>query len=366
MKTVVNKWCLRYYRRNTTIQFDHIPKEIIYDILSRLPVETLSQCRFVSKDWYNFINDLFFVNLHHSRLSLLLSNNLSSSAGDGLFVVCHTTKEDKQELYLLVEDNKDNENAFPFPTISSSSLLNKMKPLNIKLDDFSSKFTKSRETGLIYTGIEIYTVGSGGIWRRIDKQDIISPCILKRLPTSQVFLHGFLHWELEDLTKPQFKICIVGDEKITSLEIPSVDVGIKFRTLISLRQCLCLADDFKDHMVIWVMKSYGVVTLWIREHVIAKDTLGLLQTSGFINVKTMNKRSVLLNSDEYQGIYDFEKHEFKHIFIESPPNRLDIVEHTGNLISPASITGKGEEYQVQSTPPRRLLDSLLRRRRRNY
>ncbi|PIA57172.1 hypothetical protein AQUCO_00600125v1 [Aquilegia coerulea] len=355
----------------------------------------------------------------------------------GFAEVCHTTKEDEQELYLLVEE----ENVVPFPTINSSSLLNKMKPLNINLDDFSSKFIKviassnglmclvlspwnymfyicnpvTREvlklpeppgldscfntnkleymyptssgfafhaptmeykvvrtwyfkaidTGLIYTGIEIYTIGSGELWRRIDKQDIISTSTLRRLPTSQVFLNGALHWELEDLTKPQFKHSIgvvhIGDEKFTSLEIPPVDVGVKFRTLISLRQCLCLTDDFKDHMILWIMKSYGVARSWTRLYFIRKARLGPLQTLPFIGVKTLKNGSILLSGGGYHGYYDFDKHEFKQIFIDSPPERLDIVVHIASLISPATIAGKGEEYRAQSTPRRPIRFTLKRK-----
>ncbi|PIA27374.1 hypothetical protein AQUCO_07800008v1 [Aquilegia coerulea] len=335
-----------------------LPKEIMFDIFSRLPVQTLSKFRFVCKHWYNLINDPLFINFHHSSAS-------------GFLVIGCTTKfkEDyDRQIYLLVDNQEEDQNAIPhcFSTINSSNL----KPLNIQFDEFKSRKIRlvASSNGFICVGV-IYTVGSagGGIWKRIDTHNIIiSNPVLIRMPPSQEFLNRALHWELEDFRKPQSKHSIgvvhIGDENFTTLETPPLDRGLNYRDLMTLHQCLCLTDEFNDRLVIWVMKSYGVAASWVREHVIDKEILGRLRTAPYITVKTLKNGSALFRGGEYHGYYHFEKREFEQILIHPPPINLDIVVHIGSLISPTSIAGTYEEYQVPPPTIRKPIRFTLKRK----
>lgn len=46
---------------------EKLPAEILFDILSRLPLKTLCHCRYVSKAWYNTIKHPGFVDAHHAK-----------------------------------------------------------------------------------------------------------------------------------------------------------------------------------------------------------------------------------------------------------------------------------------------------------
>ncbi|MFS7926619.1 putative F-box domain-containing protein [Helianthus anomalus] len=49
-----------------------IPLEIMYDILSRMPVKSLARCRCVSKQWCNYINDSYLETMYAKRAHPML------------------------------------------------------------------------------------------------------------------------------------------------------------------------------------------------------------------------------------------------------------------------------------------------------
>lgn len=49
-----------------------LPTHIVFDILSRLPIKTLFNCRRVCKDWLSLISDPRFAELHLSRSQVCL------------------------------------------------------------------------------------------------------------------------------------------------------------------------------------------------------------------------------------------------------------------------------------------------------
>ncbi|KAF9609933.1 hypothetical protein IFM89_019336 [Coptis chinensis] len=51
--------------------FSKLPSDIIFDILSRLPLKTISHCRWVSKKWYNLVLHPCLAELHFARNNLL-------------------------------------------------------------------------------------------------------------------------------------------------------------------------------------------------------------------------------------------------------------------------------------------------------
>ncbi|KAF9615035.1 hypothetical protein IFM89_021606 [Coptis chinensis] len=145
----------------------------------------------------------------------------------------------------------------------------------------------------------------------------------------------------------------IGDEKFRAFGEPPRDRGIKGRTVNSLREFLCVIDEFNDHIVIWIMKRYRVASSWTREHDIKKEMFGPLQGVSLKTLSTMNNGKLLLQVGEYQGYCDLEKNEFKQILIngiQSPANELKFVDvHVGSLVSPTGSAGIGEEDKTLST-----------------
>ncbi|PIA41624.1 hypothetical protein AQUCO_02200214v1 [Aquilegia coerulea] len=404
-----------------------LPEEIMHDILSRLPAESLYQCcRFVSKDWFNLIKDPDFINLHLSRI-----NNKHASS-NGLIALCHK----KNQFFNLLDENN---HPTPTPTTSISfkalkihldlPLLSQSQTIkivgsanglmclsilpqddlfyicnpvtgeilqlpiapgiapycenyNLELVYPSSSgfgfhaatntykivrtwfFRVKGSVGLIKTGIEIYNVASG-VWRWID-QLVISK-IMCHMNVSLLFLNEALHWQI-NYTYDQSYIGVIGigDETFTTFENPIVDYEIESRGLCSLRQCLCLIHKRYDkHIVVWIMKQYGMVQSWTKERVISRQMFGSIKTLSFYPLNTMKNEIVIVDSSgDYQGYYDIEKQEVKEILIHGThSSRWDsqIVPHVGSLISPRSIACTNDIHQVSSAKSRKPIRFRLKK-----
>ncbi|KAK9946605.1 hypothetical protein M0R45_012061 [Rubus argutus] len=57
----------REHREEVPCRFQHLPGDLVLDILSRLSAKTVFNCRCVSKFWLFIISDPYFVRLHRSR-----------------------------------------------------------------------------------------------------------------------------------------------------------------------------------------------------------------------------------------------------------------------------------------------------------
>ncbi|KAF5178080.1 F-box protein [Thalictrum thalictroides] len=400
------------------IEMNELPVEIWRDILSRVPARSLYQCcRLVCKDWYNLIKDPDFINFHHSRINKYVSDGLIALCHTTEFVdwaqffnlvdnpnnntnltalrLHFDLPSDIQSIKIVGSVNGlmclallPRHNIFFIcnPVTRDVLQLPKAPGLGPYSQKYNLKYLFPATSGfafhaatntykvvrtwffrviggadilqggadILQTGIEIYTLGSG-VWRWID---VNISSMLCDLQASHVFLHEALHWQIVDLKKsqPYTGVIDIGDENFRTFENPMEEVGLKARNLSTLRQCLCLIDEFSDHNAIWTMKQYGVAQSWTKEHIIRKEIFGSLQTMSFDTLTTMNNGSVLLHGGKHQGYYDFEKQEFKQILIDGFHSSLEefqIVGHVGSLISPGSIICASDVSQVSSAKRRR-------------
>ncbi|XP_057718936.1 F-box protein CPR1-like [Arachis stenosperma] len=98
---------------------DHLPQELVSNILSRLPAKELWRCKFVCKSWFHLINDPNFVtnyyvvynnsNHNHSHLLLIQRPSLSSNKTFISVLSCNnaTGSVSSQTLNLPCEYNSD-------------------------------------------------------------------------------------------------------------------------------------------------------------------------------------------------------------------------------------------------------------------
>ncbi|GJU55151.1 F-box associated domain containing protein [Tanacetum coccineum] len=61
---------------------EDIPENIIADILSRLPVKKVINCKSVCKNWHKLVSDSYFVDLHLSRspASVMIHHDIGVSS----------------------------------------------------------------------------------------------------------------------------------------------------------------------------------------------------------------------------------------------------------------------------------------------
>ncbi|KAF9620876.1 hypothetical protein IFM89_015117 [Coptis chinensis] len=145
----------------------------------------------------------------------------------------------------------------------------------------------------------------------------------------------------------EFKNCVgaidLRTEKFAAFEASPWESEIQLRTLSLLGDELSAVDNrLVGHILLWVMKDYGVKESWTKKYVIRKETNEPL--SYFDILRIMRSGSILFHGHRTQGYYDTIKEEFKHVAIHGIPSRtrpysesLEGVLHVGSLISPRSL-----------------------------
>ncbi|XP_047979034.1 F-box protein CPR1-like [Salvia hispanica] len=291
--------------------FKKLPSEITTDILSRLPLRSIPFSKCVCKSWLNLLNsddfkikpqpallclksvgtnptqctifeiedeeeaDLESHDLHYIPLTALNTPQGSSGmlgiAANGLFFlysyrddpeipvyICNTITRE----YIVLDHPKEND-YFEF-CVSEISGQYKVICICKTLDTFS---------------FQVYTLGTG-IWRPIDTGGASG---LSFNSAGHALCNGNLHWEVEDLVTPYFRICgfDIETECFTIFSPPPslpADGPIELHVQLAvLRNCLCLSythDYDYDVVVIWMMKEYQVEESWTIEYKLSTVALG--------------------------------------------------------------------------------------------
>ncbi|XP_047259586.1 uncharacterized protein LOC124892305 [Capsicum annuum] len=84
---------------------DYLPKELMIDIFTRLPIKSILQCRSVCRSWYSLINSPNFISAH-----------LNQSTNDYILIRPYSIVP-KVEIYALFHKNEnlDQDIQFDFP-----------------------------------------------------------------------------------------------------------------------------------------------------------------------------------------------------------------------------------------------------------
>ncbi|KAI3523635.1 hypothetical protein L1887_01908 [Cichorium endivia] len=286
-----------------------VPKllpEIISEILSRLPVESLLRCKSVCKLWCSMISDLHFVKSH---LSLSTSNNryahhrlifytepIGNLKSSHLYDVLYDKPCNALELdYPLKHPLKSvwiagSCNGLLFIAIEIDNLFiwnpstrrsNRLPDGGLKVRSgsyvlYGFGYDKSRDDykvvgisclfrkGTKYdTKVKIYSLKTGN-WKKIGDFPHGIP-----LDDSGKFSNGALHWLASQKFGSSYSWTIVSLDLTTETygEIlqPVYDEGEKDLTLGALGEWLCVLCDYHmDHADVWVMKVYGVKDSWTK------------------------------------------------------------------------------------------------------
>lgn len=321
---------------------DHLPTEIVIEILKRLPVKSILRFTLVCKLWYSIITNPNFITIHlnHNRNN----NNL---------LVRFYTNNDRKEHYLLLPDvEKFDENSveleFPFyssigyfriigscngliclcddyfqdaenviiwnPCVRKSiTLAFPEKPPNPYMCVIGFGFDSSKNVfkvvRVVYEkeclnqlrvppDVEVYEQGGLG-WRTIG----CAPphyCMVEFM-WSQVFVHDSVHWIAYDpCVADGFYNLIIAfemkNEVFREIKLPP-DVADQRPTCLSVTlfgdslAVFCGGQSGSGACSVWVMRDYGVFESWVNLYNI--NLPGVLSRSlGF-----RNNGEIVISSD---------------------------------------------------------------------
>ncbi|XP_026454422.1 putative F-box protein At3g22710 isoform X2 [Papaver somniferum] len=136
-------------------RINNLPKEIMSEILSRLPTESVLDCKLVCKRWLNVVLHPSFSHMHFNRLDSAVCLNASYKGYYGPAYICNPITRE----YILLPISKRAYQWTGFGYIPSTS---EYKVVRISVG--------SRD--LNAGNIQVYTLGSGFGWRNVGNTDI--------------------------------------------------------------------------------------------------------------------------------------------------------------------------------------------------
>ncbi|KAK0588579.1 hypothetical protein LWI29_002873 [Acer saccharum] len=290
---------------------DYLPREIILDILSRLPVTSLQQSKLVCKAWHNLVQDPLLVCMHFSHATendpclilhcdypirnQLYSLELSALGKDdqrvnkihvpvlpefnvvgsckGLLYLCDSSAKDIVYVY----------NPFTGDNIKLPKSTELLHHCQVYGFGFNQKINKYKVIKVVYrthlrgprnrhsrplsfeAEVQILTLGSPA-WRNFGRL----PYSLIHQGPSQVLVCGRIHWHTWSGLHSSCPIISFDFEDEQFREVPKPDCGgLDHRPniqLVDLGGCLSAAvyNNYRE-FEIWIMKEYNVKESWIKE-----------------------------------------------------------------------------------------------------
>jgi len=293
-----------------------LPQELIAEILSLLPAESLVRFQCVSKAWFSIINDPYFIkmHLHTNRQRSLIGKKRKSNRWPEEYYLVNISNEDRlgdpvkifPPLYrsenvkyrtsviascnglvcILFFCNRKYGSHYeiviwnpsirkhkrvPFEPVddkhkqgvrvNSLNLAFWYDPVNtdykvlriVKFDDPESK-TKSLEE------VQVYSLKAHS-WRRIEDQlPYKEPFIISS--SQSVFTNGTLHWFVTSATRRTILAFDLTTEKFGVQTLPFTLHS--FGNLMVLEGSLCAYAYTNQATGVWMMKEYGVTSSWSR------------------------------------------------------------------------------------------------------
>ncbi|PRQ38986.1 putative F-box domain-containing protein [Rosa chinensis] len=235
-------------------RFQQLPQALVIDILSRLLVKTLFNCRCICKSWLSIISDPHF---SHMRLSKLPIGILIKTRPEMQWFASFVRRwSNKRWPIACVQSN------FSFFGLGYSVATKEYKVLQTCSGDDRTDENEA----------QIYTIGSG-VWKSIGK----TPQDSAQLAPFNADLHGALHW------------LSFGGRTFEFIHAFNFGTELRFRTLPPpgyfepfeklFKECLklgvldgylflfvCGDDPRKFDM--WIMKDYGVQESWTKTLVV--------------------------------------------------------------------------------------------------
>ncbi|XP_042484709.1 F-box protein At3g07870-like, partial [Macadamia integrifolia] len=370
-----------------------LPSDVVFDILSRLPIKTLASCRCVCKDMCYITHFRRFIKMHHNRATqgdippslLLHARYCIDELRNDIYLLQHDTRYDTLDGRAVFANPKFFPPKKEFEVVGScNGLLCLSEPMyygprfvcnpvtgeyiclpkpdkhtdfdivsGFGFDEADNEYKVLR---MLFHSIdlgfgngtssfklegEVYSL-SLGKWRHIG--DVPYPL---RGKASPAFVNGSLHWmtdEYGSLNVPELIVSFdLGREEFQVVPPPPGFVpGWRSHRLNLgvLGERLCLFDYSIDRRLeIWVMKKYGVKGSWTKEYIISRRGLGR-DDGHFIPLRLMKNGELLMSyNGECLVLYDPVMKRFRDIQIHGLPPRFEAITHAGSLLPLRNAVG---------------------------
>ncbi|KAG5551606.1 hypothetical protein RHGRI_009875 [Rhododendron griersonianum] len=350
-----------------------LPTHIVFDILSRLPIKTLFNCRRVCKDWLSLISDPHFAKLHLSRSQVCLLvkpiteryQSRKLNLVDLRIATYARPRESRIKLVPKINLPKDPKIAFNIVN-SCNGFLCLSEPVtddpiyvcNPILGEYitlpkcsSGKTVSSCAFGFSpvtdqykvirsfcngdHHEVEIYTLGEG-FWRNIGNDPYgVKPRFYSSFDT---FVSGSLHWFAFHYRNPDLINCFdFTSEQFRAVPGPSRFCGSQkeYMRLGVLQGCLSICDfSDGDHVDIWLMKDYGVKQSWSKDFYIVKmiNETEIYDYYEPIMVLEGGLILMLVNEDSLL-VYDPGLEHYEDVHIYGIASMFRGIAHVPNLVS---------------------------------
>lgn len=394
-------------RRLDYINF--LPEELITNIFTRLPAESLGRCKCVWKPWNTLISDPDFVQAHLAKTTISKLICISVLSDPGVlysvpfaddykynyknpncknFVMNNCSRmEGKQETktklnfnvpnkwyrvwgscdgLILVQDNRAGTNLFVLnPTTLESKKLPAMPKCfnsfacnvfgfgyDFFCDDYAvvviSDRVKYRKDACVY----IYMLKSKQ-WKKVG----FCPYDYKHQRcVGGVFFKGCLHWLTEKSTI--IAAYDIAKRKFSEVPLPVgiFDSSLEFPRVGVLKGCLCLFNDVINSISeLYVMKEYGMVESWIKLSVVLADV------SHVASLDLQEDRLDLLNSGQsVLLVSSAKKATVNNSKVLGLPNDFRVgMSFVESLVSPNKDGNKKIRGKKSERIPRQYRDDIL-------
>ncbi|KAI3971283.1 hypothetical protein MKW92_042233 [Papaver armeniacum] len=322
----------------------NFPEEIIVNILSRLPVKSVSRFKCVSKGWCKLIRNPKFIKTHlkhatdSNQIALMLrdcylySMDFDSSSsfllndatevsypfktpswGVELFgtsngLVCISPDEDVFCIFnpCTGEYNKLPTTEITFP--EKFTFVHKMSygfGYDSRIDDYKMIRVVNFADEDDSCEVRVYTLGNDS-WKSLG----FIPYHLSYGRAPGMLANEAIHWIANPIESDRKVILAFDISSETFQEVPQPEsLSEKFHVSVcSFEGLLCLmANNFQVHMDIWVMKEYGTRDSWTKLFTILQPT-DIRSFEYARPLKLFKNGEVLLEKDSQKmGIYD-QKH----------------------------------------------------------
>ncbi|KAL6228428.1 hypothetical protein ACLB2K_002379 [Fragaria x ananassa] len=376
------------WKPKCAFDMEQLPQALVMDILSRLPIKSLCNCKYVCKEWLHMIHGPEFARLHLQRspISILIKTSpprreqskldLIHVESDGSdmrvdrmrfaplnSIPCYLFQVDLMNscngLLCLTESKRDGSLYVCNPILGQYISIpcpdkNRYYSCNFTAIGFSAKTkeykvvqTSFREYNRSEPVAHIYTIGTG-VWRSLGK-----PPRGGRIPFDS-FLHGTLHWipyasynytqsiQSFDFEREEFRPLPLPPVSLKkSGQYDGFGLGVLKGCILSCvfesNQCKGRSQGTVD---MWIMKDYGVQESWTKILVIEN----LYPDSSYIPIMFLNDVEILMRYRRSVVYYDQETKSLKRTRIVQTQSEFEAFGFCPCFVSLHDVS-KGEEVK---------------------